>query len=52
MLMHLDAKQLESILAKKKLKLAGAKRERISRLLAHSELDEVVPLGTEPTPEV
>jgi len=50
MLMHLDAKQLESILAKKKLKLAGAKRERISRLLAHSELDEVAPEAAEPTP--
>ncbi len=34
LLLHLDAKQLESILAKRRLKLAGSKRDRIARLLA------------------
>jgi hypothetical protein len=33
-LLHLDAKQLESILAKRRLKLGGSKRDRIARLLA------------------
>ena len=34
LLLHLDAKQLEGILAKRRLKLAGSKRDRIARLLA------------------
>jgi hypothetical protein len=34
LLLHLDAKQLESILANRRLKLAGSKRDRIARLLA------------------
>ena len=34
LLLHLDAKQLNGILAKRRLKRAGSKRDRIARLLA------------------
>lgn len=39
LLMHLDAKQLESILSKRRLKLAGSKRERVTRLLIDAAQD-------------
>ncbi len=39
LLMHLDAKQLESILSKRRLKLAGSKRERVTRLLMDAAPD-------------
>jgi len=39
LLMHLDAKQLESILSKRRLKVAGSKRERVTRLLMDAAPD-------------